>query len=206
MKDNLFEKYLPLIFTFFILVLILTSILISDKIKERYTPTKGQLSNTKSPQKSVSEPPPVLNSEPKYLNVYNPPQTNNNFYNECSIQPEECKECIIYSPPQLIEFSPEQEELDIDYNIPVYLPIKIPLNTTKNNLTKSYSVYNHECKPPQGYHRYQSNTCKVSQDELPITMPDPNEGTIRPVMEKTLENMYYGSLPCHECEKLNLCQ
>lgn len=39
---------------------------------------------------------------------------------------------------------------------------------------QQYSRYNYHCMSPWGYHRYQSNLCDPTQDELPITFPDPN--------------------------------
>jgi Sec-independent protein translocase protein TatA len=59
---------------------------------------------------------------------------------------------------------------------------------------------------PPGYHRYQSNLCDPTQDELPITMPDPNEG-IDPLNADPLWlSIQYGSLPCGKSNKLNYCQ
>jgi len=59
---------------------------------------------------------------------------------------------------------------------------------------------------PPGYHRYQSNLCDPTQDELPITMPDPNEG-LEPLNADPLWlSIQHGSLPCGKSNKLNYCQ
>lgn len=59
---------------------------------------------------------------------------------------------------------------------------------------------------PPGYHRYQSNLCDPQQDQLPITLPDPNEGLDPVEVDPLYDQMKYGSMPCDQCFRLNLCQ
>jgi hypothetical protein len=136
----MFEKHLPMIFTFFILILLYLSVLISQK------------------------------------------RTQENYLKD------------------------ESDENPIDDKSPSLIPINIPINTKKDNIKPGYMAYTGVCMSPKIYHRYQANICDQKQDELPITMPDPNEGTIRPVMDKLYENVYFGSLPCNQCNNLNFCQ
>lgn len=68
---------------------------------------------------------------------------------------------------------------------------------------RKYARYVPYCNSPYGYHRYQSNQCDPTQDKLPITLPDPNDG-IPPISEDTLVmRMMFGNTPCG---KLNYCQ
>lgn len=66
-------------------------------------------------------------------------------------------------------------------------------------------VESYEPTPP-GYHRYQSNLCNPQQDELPITFPDPNEGLEPVKVDPMFDEMKYGSMPCDQSFRLNLCQ
>jgi len=74
------------------------------------------------------------------------------------------------------------------------------------NANAKYASYNDTGKTPPGYHRYQSNTCDPTQDELPITMPDPNEGIPPPEGDPLVTQMMYGSMPRGQCNRLNYCQ
>jgi hypothetical protein len=61
-----------------------------------------------------------------------------------------------------------------------------------------------------GCARYASNTCNPTQQTLPITFPDPNEGVPPLVMTpemKLFERIKNGSMSC-DCDgnKLNFCQ
>lgn len=77
---------------------------------------------------------------------------------------------------------------------------------TYQKTLNEYEKYNNCGYVPPGYHRYQSNLCDRTQDELPITMPDPNEG-IDPLNADPLWlSIQYGSLPCGKSNKLNYCQ
>jgi hypothetical protein len=69
-----------------------------------------------------------------------------------------------------------------------------------------YATYGYECESPVGYHRYQSNTCDPTQDELPITLPDPNEGIPPAEGDPLVMQMMTGSMPCGKCNQLNYCQ
>ena len=74
------------------------------------------------------------------------------------------------------------------------------------NPYNQYPIYSTKCASPEIYHRYQSNLCVPTQDELPITMPDPNEGQEKCNMDKTRESVYFqGSLPCNAMNKYWLC-
>jgi len=73
----------------------------------------------------------------------------------------------------------------------------------------TYMVYQHRCNKPKNYHRYQSNLCDPTQDYLPITMPNPNEGIpdikLNNRKEEIIYNLKYGSQICTNrfcnCEK-----
>jgi competence protein ComGC len=87
---------------------------------------------------------------------------------------------------------------------------QINTQTTDGIITEPYEneyvKYENCGYVPPGYHRYQSNLCDPTQDELPITMPDPNEG-IDPLNADPLWlSIQYGSLPCGKSNKLNYCQ
>jgi hypothetical protein len=53
-----------------------------------------------------------------------------------------------------------------------------------------------------GYHRYQSNLCDPTQDELPITFPNPNldlpvdKSCVASQKDRILNNLKYGSESC----------
>jgi len=51
---------------------------------------------------------------------------------------------------------------------------------------QNFSKYKFRCLRPPNYHRYGSNLSDPTQDRLPITFPDPNEG-IPPIELKTKE-------------------
>ena len=72
---------------------------------------------------------------------------------------------------------------------------------------KQYALYSSQVKTPKGYHRYGSNLCDPQQDELPITLPDPNVG-VAPLSMTTDQMMFdqvkKGSLS--ELGGFNLCQ
>lgn len=82
--------------------------------------------------------------------------------------------------------------------------------TTDGIITESYEnnyqTYSNCGYVPPGYHRYQSNLCDPTQDELPITMPDPNEGLDPLNADPLWLNIQTGSLPCGQFGKLNYCQ
>jgi hypothetical protein len=104
-----------------------------------------------------------------------------------------------------------------------YKQVKVDKLTTQNNEMPSslpkpqfnvpcakdvkydYKIYSIQPSPP-GYHRYQSNTCNPTQDQLPITFPDPNEGVPPFEYDPLIMNLKYGSMPCGACNKLNYCQ
>jgi len=71
---------------------------------------------------------------------------------------------------------------------------------------KGYERYDNCGYVPPGYHRYQSNLCDPTQDELPITMPNPNEGLDPVNIDPLWSSIQYGSLPCGKSNKLNYCQ
>lgn len=71
---------------------------------------------------------------------------------------------------------------------------------------KNYERYENCGYIPSGYHRYQSNLCDPTQDELPITMPDPNEGLDPLNADPLWLSIQHGSLPCGQSGKLNYCQ
>ncbi len=76
------------------------------------------------------------------------------------------------------------------------------------NTKNEYAKHKSQCAYPCGYHRYQSNTCAPQQDELPITMPNPNAGLPPPLEteeSKFLQGVMNGSLGCGN-GKINLCQ
>ena len=75
------------------------------------------------------------------------------------------------------------------------------------NHKNNYAKHKSKCAYPCGYHRYQSNTCNPQQDELPITMPDPNAGVPPPELDfdaQMLEKIKAGSMAT--LGKINLCQ
>jgi hypothetical protein len=77
------------------------------------------------------------------------------------------------------------------------------------NRVNHYAKYKYKCAYPCGYHRYQSNTCDPQQDELPITMPNPNAALPPLQLTKDDEMMIgvmNGSQSCGERAKLNFCQ
>lgn len=61
---------------------------------------------------------------------------------------------------------------------------------TKKNISL-YKIYNPKCIPPPKYYRYQSNICDPTQNSLPLTMPNPNENTVKPQMDKIMENIFF---------------
>lgn len=70
------------------------------------------------------------------------------------------------------------------------------------NFPSHYSKYNYSCNSPMGYHRYQSNLCDPTQDELPITFPNPNldlpvdKSCVASQKDRILNNLKYGSESC----------
>ena len=68
----------------------------------------------------------------------------------------------------------------------------------------NYSNYEGLAKKPPGYHRYQSNLCDPTQDELPITFPDPDYDAPDIQFDKIQQIQYdlmYGSQPpCNQCD------
>lgn len=80
------------------------------------------------------------------------------------------------------------------------LPLNIPYGQN------GYTTYSSNCAPATEYHRYQANLCDRTQDVLPITLPDPNEGQDRPIMDDMKYNVFYqGSLPCNQMGSYWLC-
>lgn len=77
--------------------------------------------------------------------------------------------CVLKPRPMKSQDSQNSESFDYEY---------------KHNVSK--------CDKPPGYHRYQSNTCDSTQDKLPITMPDPNEGISPAIGDPLIMNMMYG--------------
>lgn len=71
---------------------------------------------------------------------------------------------------------------------------------------KLYSDYQNCGYIPPGYHRYGSNTCDPTQDELPITMPDPNAGLDPLSADPLWLSIQMGSAGCGTPGKLNYCQ
>jgi hypothetical protein len=85
-----------------------------------------------------------------------------------------------------------------------------------------YAKNKASCAYPAGYHRYQSNLCDPQQDQLPITMPNPNAALPPPVVSKEAEMLLgvmngpscgcadacncSGECRCAKYEKINLCQ
>jgi hypothetical protein len=88
--------------------------------------------------------------------------------------------------------------------MPPSLP-KPQFDKPKPIIKNDYKTYSIHPSPP-GYHRYQSNTCNPTQDKLPITFPDPNEGVPPFEYDPLIMNLKYGSMPCGACSKLNYCQ
>lgn len=91
----------------------------------------------------------------------------------------------------------------------VVLFVKEPFEPYSPNHKNNYAKYKYNCAYPCGYHRYQSNTCDPQQDELPITMPDPNAAL--PPMQLTAEDemmigVMNGSQGCGNSGTINLCQ
>lgn len=81
---------------------------------------------------------------------------------------------------------------------------KFPIRNTNSYV--QYSSIMKAC-PSKNYHRYGSNLCDPQQDELPITLPDPNAKV--PPLELTRDQMMfqqvkYGSMS--ELGGINLCQ
>lgn len=79
-----------------------------------------------------------------------------------------------------------------------------------SNSKNEYAKNKYKCAYPCGYHRYQSNLCDPQQDELPITMPDPNAG-IPPIPRSELTQeaiMFQGVMngSMSPCGRLNFCQ
>ena len=74
----------------------------------------------------------------------------------------------------------------------------------------SYSTYQYICNRPEGYHRYQSNLCDPTQDHLPITMPNPNEGIteqqINSYSEYLISKLKYGTDYCQKCKSCKNCE
>lgn len=82
-----------------------------------------------------------------------------------------------------------------------------PINNPNNPKAPAYAKYKYQCAYPCGYHRYGSNRCDPQQDELPITMPNPNSGVPPPQMTfeaEMLEGVKGGSVST--LGKINLCQ
>lgn len=77
---------------------------------------------------------------------------------------------------------------------------------TRDGYEKVYMDYKSiSNKVPDHYHRYESNLCDPTQDDLPITMPDPNED-ISQVPDSLEIDVMYGSMKCGKCNNLNYCQ
>jgi cytoskeletal protein RodZ len=88
-------------------------------------------------------------------------------------------------------------------------------NVSPKPVTESYTKQSsyascHNCGQcaytPPGYHRYGSNTCDPTQDELPITMPDPNEGLDPLNADPLWLSIQTGSAGCGTPGRLNFCQ
>ena len=88
-------------------------------------------------------------------------------------------------------------------------------NDSRKPVTESYTKQTsyascHNCGQceytPPGYHRYGSNTCDPTQDELPITMPDPNEGLDPLNADPLWLSIQTGSAGCGTPGRLNFCQ
>jgi len=72
--------------------------------------------------------------------------------------------------------------------------------------TLDYAAYQYDKESPKDYHRYQSNLCDPTQDELPITFPDPNADLPPFEYDPLIMQLKYGSMPCDSCNQLNYCQ
>lgn len=74
----------------------------------------------------------------------------------------------------------------------------------------TYSTYQYQCNRPQGYFRYQANLCDPTQNHLPITMPNPNEGlpplSLPTQADKLVYNLKYGSQSCNVPPDFCSCQ
>lgn len=96
------------------------------------------------------------------------------------------------------------DELDFSKQSKLQNAPQLPLNIPYGQ--NGYTTYSSNCAPSDKYHRYQANLCDKTQDELPITLPDPNEGQERPVMDDMKYNVFYqGSLPCNKMGSYWLC-
>jgi hypothetical protein len=90
--------------------------------------------------------------------------------------------CLLYKP--------KKDKIPENYN---------PQSPQNHN---KYSKYNYSCNAPRGYHRYQSNLCDPTQDELPITFPNPNldlpidMSCVATQKDRIINNLKYGSESC----------
>lgn len=81
-----------------------------------------------------------------------------------------------------------------------------PMRYQGLNIIRNYALYNPDSPSPKGYHRYGSNLCDPTQDELPITFPDPNADLPPFECDPLVMQLKYGSMPCGTCNQLNYCQ